>query len=179
MPNSRKSTQKTVLGERSKIGEKRYSFDEGKKHMKAELICRVCNAVYEEQHWQAFRKLDPKYIDKLKKTVCPACHAKKGMVSDGTLKITGTFLQNHGKEIMGIIINTEAKENRRDVLNRVERIEAGEDGILVYTGKNQLAVEMGKKIDSAYKGGDLKIKWSKGDKQAYVTWKKDSINNLT
>jgi len=179
MPPRRKAIKITILPEKNKIKEKRFIFDPGKKYLKAELICRICNAVYEEQHWKPFRKLEPKYIDKLKKTICPACHAQRGMVSDGVLKVTGSFLLNHGKEIMGIILNTEAKENRRDILNRIERIESGAGRITVYTGKNQLAVEIGKKIASAYKGGELKIKWSKDDKPVEVTWNKEAINKLT
>jgi len=101
------------------------------------------------------------------------------MASDGELRLSGTFLKNHNKEIMGIILNTEAKENRRDVENRIERIAYEGAGITVYTGKNQLAVEMGKKISSAYKGGELTIKWSKDDKPAEVRWHKDEINKLT
>jgi hypothetical protein len=157
----------------------RMAYDPRKKSTNAELICKVCKAIYQDKYWQPFAKLNPKNVDKLKQSVCPACHSKRAMASDGVLHLSGTFLKNHNKEIMGIILNTEAKENKRDVLNRIERIEYRGAEIIVYTGKNQLAVEMGKKVSSAYKGGELSIKWSKDDKPADVKWHKDEINKLT
>ena len=50
----------------------------------------------------------------------------------------------------------EAKENKEE--------------ITVYTTKNQLAVELGKKIAAAHKGGKLEIQWSKTDKPVEVRW---------
>jgi len=179
MPSRKKAVKITILPERVK--EKRYAFDTGNKHIKAEFICRYCNAVYEEKHWKPFMKLNPAHIDKLTKTVCPACHEQRAHVSDGVLHITGSFLQNHSKEIMGIILNTEAREGQRNILNRIERIETRPDSITVYTSKNQLAAEIGKKIDNAYKQGKLTIKWSRSgnDKIAEVFWHKDTTDLLT
>jgi hypothetical protein len=58
-------------------------------------------------------------------------------------------------------------------MNRVERLDSGADEITAYTSKNQLAAEIGRKLDRAYKGGKLEIKWSKDDKPVDVTWHKD------
>jgi len=159
--------------------QKRMAYDPHRRGRNAELICKVCKAIYQDKYWQPFSKLNPVNVDKLKVSVCPACHSKRAMESDGVLHLSGTFLKNHYKEIMGIIINTEAKENKRDVLNRIERIAYQGNEVIVYTGKNQLAVEMGKKVSSAYKGGELKIQWSKDDKPAEVKWHKDELNKLT
>jgi hypothetical protein len=175
------SKKKPIIKVRTpdKTREKRFAYDPGKKNTGAELLCKYCKAVYEDKHWKRFDKLNPKYIDKLHKTVCPTCHEKRSLVSDGVLRITGTILKNHSKEIMGLILNLEAKESRRDVLNRIERIEARAGNLTVYTAKNQLAAELGKKVSNAYKGGELTIKWSKGDKPADVRWHKDETNYLT
>jgi hypothetical protein len=137
------------------------------------LICKYCNAVYGEKHWQAFDKLNFRDIDKLKQSVCPACHEKKNHVSDGVLQLSGKFLRNHLTEISGIITNTAATELKRDVLNRIERLDLYPTLVTVYTSKNQLAVEIGKRVNSAYKGGKLDIKWSKKDKPVSVKWHKD------
>lgn len=137
------------------------------------LICNYCSSVYENKHWHAFDKINIKHIDEFVKSVCPSCHAKKSHVSDGVLKMTGKFLQNHLMEISGIISNTEAQEMKRDIMNRVERLDLYPTLITVYTAKNQLAVEIGKRVNKAYKGGKLDIKWSKSDKPVQVKWHKD------
>jgi len=159
-----------------KSKEKRFAYDMGKKNIrasKAELICKFCSSIYEEKHWKSIEKLNPKFIDQMKKTVCPACHAGKGLISDGTLHVTGSFMNQHRQEILNIILNTETREINRDILNRIERIDTRPNEITVYTGKNMLAVEIGKKISDAYKGGKLEIKWSKKDKPVEVKWHKD------
>lgn len=140
---------------------------------KEDLICIYCNAVYEKKRWLPFDKLNVKHIDNLEKSVCPSCHDKKNHVSDGVLQLSGKFLRNHLMEISGIIANTEAKEMKRDIMNRVERLDLYPTLVTVYTAKNQLAVEIGKHINSAYKGGKLEIKWSKSDKPVSVKWHKD------
>jgi len=157
----------------SKKKEKKMPFSPSSKNHNSGLICKICKAIYQDKHWQPFGKLNPANVDKLKVSICPACHAKMAMVSDGVLKLSGTFLQNHSKEILRIILNTETKENNRNIENRIERISVDKNEITVYTSKNQLAVEIGKKVASAYKGGELEIKWSKDDKPAEVKWHKD------
>ena len=136
-------------------------------------ICIYCNAVYEKKRWITFDKLNVKHIDNLEKSVCPSCHEKKNHVSDGVLQLSGKFLANHLMEINGIIVNTEAKEMKRDLMNRIERLDLYPGLVTVYTAKNQLAVEIGKRVSSAYKGGKLDIKWSKNDKPVSVKWHKD------
>ncbi len=138
-----------------------------------ELICKYCHAIYQDKHWQAFENLDPKFIDELKQSVCPACHLEKNHLSDGVVHLTGNIISWHGTDIKNRIENIGDAEIKRDIMNRIERIEETEDRITVYTTKNQLAVEIGKKISDDHKGGTLDIKWSKGDKAVEVTWKKD------
>lgn len=157
-----------------KIGrDKRYAFDKGQRHIAAGLVCKYCSAVYEEKHWQPLAKLDPKYADQLKETVCPACHAQKGLISDGVIHIRGSFMDQHRQEILNIILRTEERETSSNLMNRIERIDSRPSEITVYTAKNQLAAEIGKKIAAAYKGGKLEIKWSKSDKPVEVIWTKD------
>ncbi len=146
--------------------------NDGKK-LSGELICKYCHALYQEKRWQSFENLDTKFIDQLHKTVCPACHMEKNHISDGVLHLTGVGVIKNLAEIKKRIENVAAMEEKRDILNRIERIEETKNGLTIYTAKNQLAVELGKKISEDHKGGALDIKWSKGDKVAEVTWKKD------
>ena len=138
------------------------------------IICQYCNAVYQEKHWQPLAELDPKIIDDLVKGCCTACHLEKGHNSDGIVHLSGTFLEKHKDDIRGIIDNTGETEEERDFMNRIERIDESDEGeISIYTTKNQLAVEIGKKIDNAYKGGELQINFSKDEKPVEVHWHKD------
>lgn len=170
-----KTKGKTIIKVRTpeKTKEKRYAFDLGQKNIHTELICKFCSAVYEDKHWRPVTQLKPEYIDRLQPSVCPACHARKGMVSDGIVHIGGSFMNQHRQEILNIILKTEERENNRDVLNRIERIDTRPNELIVYTAKNMLATEIGKKIAEAYKGGKLEIKWSKKDKPVEVKWFKE------
>ncbi len=138
-----------------------------------ELVCKYCNAIYQGKHWQSLEKLDLTLIDKFKKGVCPACHMSKNHLSDGVLHLSGAGFMEKKEEIKNLVENIGKKEEERDIENRVERIEEKSDSMIVYTSKNQLAVEIGKKIADSHKGGTLDIKWSKEDKPVDVTWNKD------
>lgn len=148
---------------------------DGEKGQKGDhIICKYCHAVYQNKKWEKLNDMDPKFVDELKQGCCPACHLEKGHLSDGVLHLSGTFLEEHKEEIKNLIHNIAEKEEDRDFMNRVERIDESEAGkIVVYTTKNSLAVEIGKKIDSAHKGGTLDIKFSKEDKPVDVRWHLD------
>lgn len=176
--------QKPTHQDRSKNGDARTTIhqkttyhDPVKQHngktLSGELICQYCHAIYQNKRWQPLENLDPKFIDKLEKTVCPACHLERGHLSDGVVHLRGSFLGEHLEEIKNLIENTGETETERNILNRIERIEQNEDGLTVYTSKNQLAVLIGKKVADAFKGGKLDIQWSKEDKPVEVTWHKD------
>lgn len=138
------------------------------------IICKYCHAVYQNKKWEKLEKMDPKFVDQLSKGCCPACHLEKSHLSDGVLFLTGNVISAHKDEIKNLIHNIAEKEEERDFMNRVERIEESEpEKMVIYTTKNTLAVEIGKKIDSAYKGGKLDINFSKDDKPVDVRWHLD------
>ena len=112
-------------------------------------------------------------MDELRVGICPACHEQIGHLSDGVLHLSGTGMVKNKTEIKNLIQNTAKREEERDILNRVERIEDNRNEMVIYTTKNQLAVEIGKKVAAAHKGGKLDIKWSKNDKPVEVYWNFD------
>jgi hypothetical protein len=152
--------------------DKRFYQDKRPAYLRAKLMCRHCRAIYDGKGWQPFEKLDPHMIDELKMSICPACHEQVDHISDGVLHINGPLLTKHKEEIINLLHNTAKLEESRDILNRIERIDQdAPDKLTVYTTKNQLAVELGKKVASAYKGGKLEIKWSKEDKPVEVNYR--------
>ena len=153
--------------------DKRYPFDKGKKHSKDHTVDPKQNLVYEDKHWKDIDKMDAKTAEDIKEGTSPLTEMEKAQVCDGVLHLSGTFLDKHKEEIMHAIRNSEELAKERDALNVIANIEEAEESITVYTVKNQLAVTLGKKIDSAFKGGELKISWSEDDKPADVKWHKD------
>ena len=151
------------------------SFSKWKRPVRTKLLCRQCQAVYDGKGWIAFKKMDPKMVDQLKMSICPACHEINEYLSDGILHIRGLGVAAHQKEIVNHIIKMgkQAEENNNE--DRVERIDEGNGEITVYTTINQLAVRIGKGVASSYKGGKLEIKWSREDKPVEVYWTYDKV----
>ena len=147
-----------------------YGSKKEKKSSNLKLLCRYCHAVYDGKGWIAFEKMDPLMIDQLHASVCPACHETMQHVSDGVLHISGSGVKPILQEIKNMIAHMGKQAEAKNVLDRVERVEAERDGIVVYTTLNQLAVRIGKNVASAHKGGKLDIRWSKGDKPVEVYW---------
>lgn len=164
-------SKKSNTSQRSKTG----IFNKKKKGPNMKLLCRYCHAVYNGKAWIPFEKMDPKIIDELRASVCPACHEQMAHLSDGVLHIGGAGVKPHLKEIKGLVMHMGRNAEEKNVLDRLERIEETRDGITVYTTMNQLAVRMGKAVASAFKGGKLVIKWSRNDKPAEVWWTYDKI----
>src|SRR5581483_3273263 len=115
----------------------------GTANVKAKLMCKYCRAIYDGKGWESFEKLDPRMIDELKMSVCPACHEEHDHLSDGVLHLTGTGMVKHKDEILHLMHNAGELEESRDILNRIERIDQNDSKeMTVYTTKNQLAVEL-------------------------------------
>jgi len=157
----------------TKIHDKDRSLEKRSHYVRTKLLCRECKAVYDGKSWHSFSQLNPRDIDELKMSICPACHEKTGHLSDGVIHLRGSGLQKHLQEIKNLIVHMGMTAEGKDILDRVERIDEEKDGITVYTTKNQLAVRIGKKISDSYKGGKLQIKWSKDDKPVEVLWRYD------
>ena len=74
-------------------------------------------------------------------------------------------------EIMNVVKNSDERARAHDPLDRVLWIEYKGSEIRVLTSENQLAVRMGKKLESAFKGSSLEIKHSHGEDIIRVFWK--------
>lgn len=171
---SRNSKPKVTIRTPNKAKDKRFFLDKRTHHQRTKLLCRYCRAIYENNSWQAFEKLNPQYVDELKMSVCPACHEEIEHISDGVLHLNGSGVAIHKEEIKNLINNIGKTAEQEDILDRVERIDDSvKEQIIVYTTKNQLAVKIGKQVASSHKGGKLDIKWSKNDKPVEVYWRYD------
>jgi hypothetical protein len=159
----------------NKKHEKRYPYDEGKKHLQENLVDDEADLIYQEKHWQPLNELRPDLVDSFKEHTSPLSKMLEGEVCEGVLHITGDFFPTHKQEIINAIRHSDTMARERDSMNRVMKIvRLNENDIAVFTTKNQLAVTIGRKLDSAFKGGKLDISWSKGDKEVEVRWQKDT-----
>lgn len=152
--------------------------DSSKKHKGQKfhhpLIDTKAGLVHENKYWEKLGDLDPKNIDELIEGKAPSTRMKEEGICDGVLHLSGDFFINHKQEILNTIHNVAKMAEEHDPLNIIESMEEVEAGkVTVYTIKNQLAVRMGKKIDESFKGGELKIHWTKDDKPVEVWWHKD------
>jgi len=152
-------------------------FGPGKKGF---VICPDCNAAYYDKSWH--HGLEGAVKDQLPEEfadhdatfeTCPTCQMKKDGVYEGEVIIKlGRPAEEYKGEILKAIRNSNEQAQDRDVMDEVLKIDDRGSEIHVYTSENQLAVKIGKKLDSAFKGGRLEIKYSKGEDTARVIWEK-------
>lgn len=158
----------------NKSNDKRMPFGRGESQQHQPIVDAENKLVYENKHWESLEKLDPNQVDNIKMGESPVTKMEKEGVCDGVLRLSGSMVEKHKEEIMNAIKHSEQMAIEKDPTNKIVNIEEnGADQVTIYTAKNQLAVTMGKKIDSAFKGGSLEIKWSEDDKPSDVKWHKD------
>lgn len=152
-------------------------FGPGKKGI---IICIDCNAYYYDKSWHpslegAVKGQTPEeFADhEVKFQPCPACQMKKDKTFEGEIIIKLNDVNDSQKsDILNAIHNADKQAQDRDVMDKVLWIEDKGTEIRVYTSENQLAIRIGKKLDSAFKGGKLNINHSKSEDAARVVWEK-------
>lgn len=152
---------------------KRSAFDEGKKHMKDNVVDGKSGMVYEEKHWKKMDEMNPEHVSSFKEGESPLTKMAEGQVCEGVIHLSGDFLKQHREEIMNAINHSDQLAQERDPMDKILNIETAPDSLTIYTAKNQLARAIAKKIDHSYKGGKLDTKWSKGEKVVEIYWHKD------
>lgn len=152
-------------------------YGSGKKDF---VICPDCGAVYHFKSWHhslnevAKDQTPEKFAEKhdVVFEICPACDMKNKKVYEGEVVIKlGRAAQKHKEEILKTVEGSDKLARERDPMDRILWIEDKDSEIHVFTSENQLAVKMGKNLDSAFKGGRLEIKYS-GEDTARVVWEK-------
>ena len=91
---------------------------------------------------------------------------------DSALVIDGQFSASEKKEIFAIIESHGLKAARRNPDSHIDRIDEKAGRISVFVTDNHLALELGKAVHAARKGGHLTITWSHDDKPVFVHWQK-------
>ncbi len=139
------------------------------------IICPDCESVFFNKAWHHSLEEDARHLTGKKNVKfknCPACRMEKDRTFEGELVISLSKEKlAEKKEIINVIKNSGQQARAHDPLDRILWIEYKGSEIRVLTSENQLAVRIGKKLESAFKGGTLEIKHSHGEDVIRVFWK--------
>lgn len=144
---------------------------------KGYVICPDCKSVFFDKSWHHLMDEDKHFSAEkdtnIKFAVCPACDMLKKKMFEGeiTIKLKTQNLKLKA-DILGAIKNSDEMARERDPMDRVLWMEDNGNEIKVYTSENQLAVKIGKKLDSSFPGGQLKIEHSHGEDLIRVRWER-------
>lgn len=134
--------------------------------------CSTCGSVFVGGHWHQLgsqTKKSPHFT----LTTCPACaEEKKGKGRTawaGELTIRG-IAPDDRTNVLAAIHAFGKRARSRDAEERIVSIDAAKANLVIHTNQNQTVVRLGKKLDSAFKGGKLHISYSKDDLPIRVTW---------
>lgn len=139
------------------------------------VICPGCSCVFFDKSWHHSLEEDARHLTDRKNIrfkTCPACRMKKDRTFEGELVIELSKEKlGEKKEILNVIKNSDEQAQAHDPMDRILWIEDGGAKIRILISENQLAVRIGKKLESAFKGGVLEIKHSHGEDVIRAFWK--------
>lgn len=146
---------------------------------KGYLVCPVCKSVFFDKSWHHPIEKDKNFSTKKDKNIkfelCPACDMLKKKMFEGEIVIKLNPAGEHAiikNDVLGAIKNSDELARQRDPMDRVLWMEDEGNEIKIYTSENQLAVIIGKKLDSSFPGGQLKIDHSHGEDLIRVFWER-------
>jgi len=161
-----------VEEQRGNVGnESKNPYYEGKKY-KEPTYCTRCGLVYHEGRWTDGDLTEDKKR-KANKELCPACRRERERVPEGLIYLNGSYLQDHGEEILNIARNRAETAAQTRPLQRIMWVNH-EDGdeIEIATTSEHLARRIGKAVRDAH-DGELQIKSAQNDRLVRVYWERD------
>lgn len=170
--NKKMAVKTGMVGRRSQRSRKEESeFGLGQKEF---LKCSECGVVYFDKSWHhgllEEKQEHLKENRQFKFTLCPACKMKKDKIFEGEVVIMLKAKNYKLKaDVMNTIKNSDKQGQDWDPLDRILWMEDKGNEIRIYTSENQLAVRIGKKLNSSFPGSKLEIKHS-GEDIIRVCW---------
>jgi NMD protein affecting ribosome stability and mRNA decay len=132
--------------------------------LKEPAVCPGCKAVFHKGHWSWATPPSDAH-----ETLCPACHRIHDKYPKGFLTLKGAFPRQEHDQVMGVVKNTEAKENKEHPLARIMGIEEKPEGVVVSTTDTHLPRQIGEALKHAYHG-ELELHYDKDEEFVRVTW---------
>lgn len=169
----KKSIQSGSIGPRRK--QARTQFQEFGLAKKEFVVCPECRSAYFHKSWHHNISEDAKHFHKDKPVrfeLCPADKMKKEKRFEGQLAVSWDGVADTARtDILNTIRNSDRQAQEKDTLDRILWMEDTAGELKVYTSENQLAVRMGKKLKSSYRGSTLEIVMSHEEEPVRVYWK--------
>jgi hypothetical protein len=117
-------------------------------------------------------KWPPAPIAPVHQVECPACKRTREKVPGGYLRLEGSFLMVHQKEISHLITNVAHAEMGQHPLQRIIEVLPLENGIEITTTYEHIARRIADAVHRSY-NGDLTIKYSDEEKRVRIHWVRD------
>jgi hypothetical protein len=130
--------------------------------------CPDCGATYVRGRWR-WQGLTPPAPATL---VCPACRRTHDHYPAGEVIIGGSFAAAHAEEIVHLVRNVAAAENREHPLHRVMDVRRSGATIEVKTTDVHLPRRIGHALEDAWQG-ELKTHYDEQGYYARVTWERN------
>jgi len=163
-------------------------WDKEKKKSAGLKLCTRCDAVWYDAHWHtapnlaAALKAKRKAGKPAKDVFCEECRYvmygpadPKSALFAGELTLDGLLDASVKAKVLATVRAVAKRASKRDSQDRIVDIDDRGERVVVTTTKNQLAAALGKAVDSAFKGGKLRIVWSSDDLPARVHWKSKEV----
>ena len=159
---------------RKNVEKSRYEEQEFGRGKKDVAICKICEAVYFHKSWH--HKLEDYKQLSEEKTVnfllCPACK----MLEDGKYEgqvILENVPEEYKDDVVRNIENTGERAWKRDPMDRVISVKCQLSNVNFYdievlTTENQLARNIARQVEGAYKGAKASFIWSKEESVARI-----------
>lgn len=131
-------------------------------------VCPDCGAVFKRGRW-AWGEAD----DGAQQALCTACLRIREKMPAGYVHLSGSFLLAHRQELLSLVKNEEALEQRQHPMQRVMEMKIGDDGVQVETTDVHLARRLGEAVHDAYQG-TLEIRQAPHEYKVQVDWRRDA-----
>jgi NMD protein affecting ribosome stability and mRNA decay len=115
--------------------------------LRGPTFCSTCSAVFQKGRWSWATKPSGAH-----ETLCPACHRIRDVYPKGLVTIKGSFKDVQHEQPIGVITNTEDKEQNEHPFSRIMGIELRPEGLVISTTDTPLPRRIGEALTHAYQG---------------------------
>ena len=130
--------------------------------------CGGCGAVYRKGRWQW---LEERPVS-AREMYCPACRRIEDQYPAGEIIVSGAFAAAHAGDVLHLVRNTEAAENREHPLHRIMGIRREGDATTITTTDIHLPRRIGHALENAFQG-ELETHYDEEGWFARVTWRRE------
>lgn len=148
------------------IKERRHDVYQERSKWPESTVCTECGVVFVNGRWSWQSR-----PEQANETICPACRRIADQYPAGYVEISGSFFQEHRREILNLIYNAESQEKNERPLERIMSLKNQQSLTLITTTGIHIARRIGEALSRAY-NGELSFQYANGDKVIRVYWQR-------